>query len=146
MFPPSAGLGIANVRSGWADASANMLSESRVIIREHDLIGIWGKRSHCPVLRPLVEEIEIKCQKHGCPTGSSTPNAPIKTPEARSPFSDFCSRRLYIITWATSQPREKSIETRRLGTSYAGGRFNSDTSLKICYKSPACAERTQGVS
>ncbi|KAG0643318.1 hypothetical protein HOY80DRAFT_1033609 [Tuber brumale] len=32
---------------------------------------------------------EIKSQKHGYSIGSSTANAPIKPPEARSPFPDF---------------------------------------------------------
>jgi len=33
--------------------------------------------------------VEIKSHKHGCSIGSSTPNPPIKAPEARSPFPDF---------------------------------------------------------
>jgi len=39
--------------------------------------------------------VEIKSQKHGCSIGSSTPNPPIKAPEARSPFPDFFYRGLY---------------------------------------------------
>lgn len=31
----------------------------------------------------------MKRHKHGCLIGSSTPNAPIKNPEAQSPFSVF---------------------------------------------------------
>jgi len=49
---------------------------------------LWSKRSGI---------VEIKSQKHGCSIGASTPNPPIKAPEARSPFPDFFYRGLYNI-------------------------------------------------
>ena len=48
---------------------------------------LWSKRSGI---------VEIKSQKHGCSIGSSTPNPPIKAPEARSPFPDFFYRGLVV--------------------------------------------------
>jgi len=50
------------------------------------------------LIQPSFEKIgnvEIKGQKHGCSIGSSTPNTPIKTPEARSPFPDLSYQRLW---------------------------------------------------
>jgi len=73
--------------SGWLGRQS--IEKSKMDFRVFSTLQLYSLRSKRSGI------VEIKSQKHGCSIGSSTPNPPIKAPEARSPFPDFFYRGLY---------------------------------------------------